>query len=241
MSNRKYRGTAIQMLLALRLIADNALTIIEKVKAMRPKWDDKYFQNLIVTINTILKNDFALDTTLIVKEKTEEVQAKESRAKDLLQKVKTQVDIEFRKDPVKCKRILTALGLNFVPKLAVTSQDKLIEILVAFQKNLPGAIQADLLATGMDEQTLTEIVALADTFYNLNAQQEVLKTGKKDMSDSLNGKLNDLYDEVITISKMASALMESKLDAEKLSYSVALKQVGYRETKKDAPSSNPTK
>lgn len=241
MSNRKYRGTAIQMLLALRLIADNALTIIDKVKAMRPKWDDKYFQDLIATITTILKDDFALDATLIVKEKTEEVQAKESRAKNLLQKVKTQVEIEFRNDPVKCKRILTALGLDFVKRITDAPQDKLIEILVAFQKNLPGSIKTDLLATGMDEQTFTEIVALADIFYNLNAQQEVLKAGRKDMSDSLINKLNDIYDEVITISKMASALMDSKLDAQKLSYSVALKQVGYRETKVEPKSDNPTK
>lgn len=231
------------MLLALRLIADNALTIIDKVKAMRAKWDDKYFQGVIASINTILKNDFALDSTLIVKEKTEEVQVKEARAKDLLQKVKSQIEIEFHKEPEKCKRILTALGLNFASKLGITSQDKLIEILVAFQKNLPGSIKADLLATGMDEQPITEIVALADVFYNLNAQQEVLKTGKKDISDSLNTKLNDLYDEVITISKMASALMDSKLDAEKLSYLAALKQVGYKEPPKKAkPKPNtPTK
>lgn len=236
MANRKYKGTAVQMLLALRLMSDNALTIIDKLIAIRAKWDSKYFQGVIATINTILKDDFGINPAIAVKEKTDQVLSMQARAKKLLQQVKTQVELDYRKDTAKGNRILEALGVGLFPAICDLSQSQLVEVLTVFQKNLTPELEAELVANGMNTAMFTELKGLAFGYYNLNAEQEALKSSKSDLTDELNIKLNDIYDELITVSKIASTMLESKADIDKLTYTTALKQVGYKETKKDEPS-----
>ena len=59
----------------------------------------------------------------------------------------------------------------------------------------------------------------------------MLKVGKKDISAAISEKLEVLYDEVINLSKLASAMLPNKLDADKLTYQRALVQIGYKEQK----------
>lgn len=238
MSNRKYRGTAIQMLLALRIILENAISVADKLKQIRPKWDDAYFQGMIATINAILKNDFGYDAATAIKEKTEVVLAKEASAKTLLQQIKMQVELDFRKDKAKCQRYLVSLGLTLVKHISVAGQDQIIEMLTTFRKNLTPEMEKEFVDAGMNPQSIADLKLLADDFYNLNSEQEVLKSNQKVVSAALNDKLNDLYDEGIIIAKLAASMLTDKLDAEKFSFIRALKQVGYKEPpKKENPTS----
>ncbi|TCN64517.1 hypothetical protein [Acetobacteroides hydrogenigenes] len=238
MSNRKYRGTAIQMLLALRIILENAISVADKLKQIRPKWDDAYFQGMIATINAILKNDFGYDAATAIKEKTEVVLAKEASAKTLLQQIKMQVELDFRKDKAKCQRYLVSLGLTLVKHISVAGQDQIIEMLTTFRKNLTPEMEKEFVDSGMNPQSIADLKLLADDFYNLNSEQEVLKSNQKVVSAALNDKLNDLYDEGIIIAKLAASMLTDKLDAEKFSFIRALKQVGYKEPpKKEKPTS----
>lgn len=231
MKTHSYKGTSVQMLLALRLIAENALAMVDKMKAVRAKWDEAYFKTLIDTIDSILKNEFAIDPSFLLKEKTEQVQATEQEAKSALQVVKTQVEIEFRNEPIKRDRILSTLGLTFVKQIGKASQVELVEMLTCFDKNLTPTLKTELSNVGIDDACLDRVCSFSETFYTLNTEQEVLKVGKKDISAAISEKLEVLYDEVINLSKLASAMLPNKLDADKLTYQRALVQIGYKEQK----------
>lgn len=84
----------------------------------------------------------------------------------------------------------------------------------------------------MNPATLESIKALATELYQANALQEQKKIGSKETTATLNAQLNDIYDEVITIAKIASTLLTDKADIEKFSYTRALKQMGYQESEK---------
>jgi hypothetical protein len=242
MNTRIYKGSAMQMLLASGIIIDNAILLVAKIKAMRPKWDEKYLAGMRETISGILKNDFGYDASASIKVKTEEVLAKEATAKTLLQQVKMQVELDFRKDEVKSNLYISTLGLTSVKHISTASQDMVGEMLNKFRINLTPEMEKELVDAGMNPQTLADLKQLAADFYYLNVEHEVMKTNQKNISVALNDKLNNLYDEVITMAKMAASMLPDKLDAEKFSFTRALKQVGYTEPpKKEKPTDNQLK
>jgi len=241
MSTRKYKGTALQMLLALRLILENAILVADKIKAVRPKWDDAYFKRLIANINTILQSDFGYDVSAEMKEKTEVVNTKEAAAKMLLQQTKMQIELDFRKDPEKCKRYLKSLGLTISSRIGSATQDDVIKMLIAFRNNITPAIEKELTDAGMNPKTIADLKLLADELYSVNSEQEVVKSNSKTAVASLNDRLDELYDEVITIAKMAASMLTDELDAEKFSYLRAIKQMGYKEREKKTPPPGPKK
>lgn len=229
------------MLLALRLILDNAILVADKIKAVRPKWDDVYFNRLIASINSILESDFGYDVTAEMKDKTEAVNTKEGMAKTLLQQAKMQIELDFRKDPEKSKRYLKLLGLTISSRIGSATQDDVIKMLIAFRNNITPDIEKELTDAGMNPKTITDLKLLADEFYTINAEQEVVKSNSKASVASLNDRLDELYDEVITIAKMAASMLTDELDAEKFSYLRSIKQMGYKEPTKKTPPPGPKK
>jgi hypothetical protein len=232
MNERKYKGTAIQMLMATDLIIDNAIAMAPALTAARPKWTMSYLTDLKGNISSILEDNFGIKGTTSLKEVTATLTTKEIAAKAMLQQAKTQIEVDFGKDKSKCSSYLITLGLNKVKVIKNASQDATIEMLITFRNNLTPNIEADLTAAGMSPNTLANIKMLATELYQANALQEQKKIGSKETTATLNAQLNDIYDEVIGIAKIAASLLTEKADIEKFSYSRALKQMGYNEQEK---------
>jgi hypothetical protein len=235
MNERKFKGTGMQMLLATRLIIENAIGMADKLAAVRPKWTLSYLTDIRGNITGILEDNFGIDATASLKEVTANLIIKEAAAKTALQQVKTQVEVDFGKDKTTCDHYLTVLGLNKVKSIKNASQDATIEMLVAFTTNLTPAIEADLTAAGLPPATIATIKTLSTELYQINTIQEKAKVGSKETTATLNTQLNAVYDEVISIAKIASSLLTEKLDIEKFSYTRALKQMGHHPSKKKKP------
>lgn len=235
MNERKFKGTAIQMLMATGFIVDNAIAIAPKLTSARPKWTLSYFTDIKGQITGILEDNFGIRGTTSLREVTAALTTKEIAAKAMLQQAKTQIEVDFGKDETKSSHYLVTLGLTKVKVIKNASQDATIEMLTIFRNNLTPEIEADLTAAGMSAATLNGIKALAKEFYEANALQEQKKVGSKETTATLNLQLNNLYDEVIGIAKIASTLLTDKADIEKFSYSRALKQMGYHESTTTPP------
>ena len=232
MNERKYKGTAIQMLMATDLIIDNAIAMAPTLTAARPKWTTSYLTDIKGNITSILEDNFGIKGTTSLKEVTATLTTKEIAAKAMLQQAKTQIEVDFGKDKSKCSNILITLGLNKVKLIKNASQDTTIDILTTFRNNLTPELETDLTTAGMSPTTLTGIKALAEELFQANALQEQKKIGSKETTAILNAQLNDIYDEVIGIAKIATTLLTDKADIEKFSYTRALKQMGYHESEK---------
>jgi hypothetical protein len=241
MNERKFKGTAIQMLMAAGLLTDNAIAMTASLTAVRPKWTAGYFTDIKGNITSILEDSFGISANDSLKQLTTDLTTKEASAKSTLQHVKIQIEVDFGKDKTKCNRYLSILGLSNVKNIGNATQSQLSEMLVTFRNNLTLAIETDLTAAGMNPATLTSIKAMALDFYNTNAQQELAKVSTKETNATLTAQLNDVYDEVIGIAKIAASLLTDKADIEKFSYTRALKQVGYVEPPKTTKPPTPKK
>lgn len=220
------------MLMATDLIIDNAIAMAPTLTAARPKWTTSYLTDIKGNITSILEDNFGIKGTTSLKEVTATLTTKEIAAKAMLQQAKTQIEVDFGQDKTKCSHILVTLGLNKVKIIKNASQDTTIDILTTFRNNLTPELETDLTTAGMSPTTLTSIKALAAELFQANSLQEQKKIGSKETTATLNAQLNDIYDEVIGIAKIASTLLTNKADIDKFSYSRALKQMGYHESEK---------
>lgn len=227
------------MLMAAGLLTDNAIAMAATLTAVRPKWTAGYFSDIKGNITSILEDSFGISANADLKVITTNLTAKEAAAKSTLQHVKIQIEVDFGKDKTKCNRYLSLLGLSSVKNISNASQSQLADMLATFRNNLTPAIEADLTAAGMNPATLSNIKAMALDFYDTNAQQELAKISTKETNATLNAQLNDVYDEVIGIAKIATSILTDKADIEKFSYTRALKQVGYVEPQKSTKPPTP--
>lgn len=71
MSTRMYKGAPLLMLLALRVILENAIHIADKIKEARPKWDEAFLKCCLDRVNAILHDEFSINFIMSLQEQTE--------------------------------------------------------------------------------------------------------------------------------------------------------------------------
>lgn len=229
MNERKFKGTAIQMLMAAGLIIDNAIAVAEMLNEVVPKWTESYLVDIKGQIRGILEDSFGIKDNVALREATAAIATKEIAAKSILQQVKNHIEVDFEKNDVRRKLYLITLGLSKVKTISNASQDATIEMLNAFRNNLTPAIEDDLTTAGISPNTIASVKLLANDLYQANVVKEHKKQMAHESADTLNAQLNNLYDEVIVIARVASSMLVDRCDAEKFSYPHALKLIGYHE------------
>ena len=80
-----------------------------------------------------------------------------------------------------------------------------------FKQNLPG-LRAEIEAKGTDKNTLNTITGYADTLKNANVKQETFKGSKKSITATGITEFNGIYDDVISICKIAAKFCKEKPD-----------------------------
>lgn len=117
--------------------------------------------------------------------------------------LKTQIEVNFRNEPELCNKMLRALRLtNNYAGVRKGKQTTLIETLIAFKDN------ADEYTKVFDEkgislETGTKLAKYADVVRDAETLQEELKNSTPLLTDQTLDQMNDIYDEVISICKIA--------------------------------------
>ena len=240
--NRKYRHADIVMLTASSTIVENATLYKKELIAKRATWDDPFLSNLKSRIETLIQTYIGVDSAKELRNASQSVAAIQTKALQSLSLFKTQVDQDFKKVPIRKAEILNVLGFNtyYFDAYKNKSQDALINILYQFKKNIDVTLKAEITSKGTDAASIDEIVSYAEALKNANVKQETFKSNRPAITDEAIAAFNDLYDDIISLSKISAKILSSnKAAKESFSYSkLANAQQAALKAKKVASNTN---
>jgi hypothetical protein len=243
MKNRLYSTSDVIMLMACTYIAERGIEHQAQLAARRPQWKAPFFTNLKTRATAILENNIGIDTLALLKQATHTVSTTTEAAHRGLMELKQEIEVDFRKNPARSESLLTHLGLSAVSSAKMT-QSTYIKALVTVKNNLTPEVKAELVAAGANPQALDLLVSQAKLLIEANDIQENVKVNRKSINAANVEELNGIYDEVISICKLASTyLVGNKELQDHFSFTNALKACGYIPTKakKEDDKPSPTK
>ena len=221
---RKYKGKDVEMLLAITIIINAAITHKNFLQSKRATWADPYFQNILTEIDQIIQQYLGKDNAKELRNATQNVRAIQIPAiKDIIE-LKIQIDADFTSNPTLKNEILTTLGFKTsYPKAKKYNQEALIELLYQFNKNLTPDLTTTITTKGTDPLLLNKISTYATQLKDKNVLQENKKGTKKEATQQALIAFNTIYLKVIAIAKIATNLLKENPSAkEQFNYAKVL-------------------
>jgi hypothetical protein len=202
---RKYKGKDVEMLSAIEIIIESAISNKTFLQSKRSTWADPFFDKIEAHIKETTELHLGKDAAKEMRQATQIVLGIQANALFDLAEFKVQIEQDYKKVPVQKTEILTQLGLTTYHKAAQKGdQEGLVNLLFQFKTNLSDPLKADIVEKGTALATLDSIVGYANTLKASNINQESFKGTRKEITDEAIIAFNDIYDQVISIAKIAS-------------------------------------
>lgn len=227
MSERLFRGTTSQMLLACLYIAERGIENVALLSAQRSQWADPYFPNLKIRITKAFDENVGVDILHQLKEATATVTSTVQSAHRSLMNLKAEIEVGFKANPVRKDTLFTQLGLN---KLSThtNSQESYVTVLTILKANLTSTVKAELVQAGASASNIDTLLAQATLLIEANNVQENLKTNRKTGNKANLDALNAIHDEVSDICKLVNTyFVGNKMLLDQFNFTNALKLQGY--------------
>lgn len=221
---RTYSGSDAGMLTTLAVIMGAAETNKTFLFSKRSNWNNAYFKSLSDEIKLMFKDVLGVNAKGDQAKASKELYKAMEEVLPKLTSFKKQVEIDFEDDNRE-KEILDNLGFKLWNKVQKGSQQALVELLAAFDKNMTPALQTEITNAGTDVAYITTIKSYAAIIRDKNIAQEGKKGERKTITNDGIVQLNKVYNDVIKVAKTAAALYTEagdKLTAEKFSYAKTL-------------------
>lgn len=202
---RKYKTKDVDMLTASATIIENAIANKEFLQSKRSTWADPFFENLKAQIQTTTNTFLGIDAAQQMRQATQQVLSIQAQALQDLAEFKVQIDQDFKNTPAQKTEILTQLGFPAYLKPARKGdQEALVNLLFQFKNNLTPELNNQIVLKGTAQETIDTIISYANTLKDANITQETLKGTRKEITDQAITAFNQIYDQVISIAKIAS-------------------------------------
>lgn len=202
---RKYTGKDVDMLVACSTIIENAIANKTFLQTKRSNWTDDFFTNLQNNINNALEQHLGIDSAKNLRGATQTLLSIQKQALKDLAEVKVQIAEDFKKEPIKQNEILTQLGFTtYLKEAQKGDQEALVQLLYKFKTNLTDNLKNEIVSKGTAESILTQTTTYADTLKNADITQETFKGTRKEITETAIKAFNEIYDDVISIAKIAS-------------------------------------
>ena len=204
-TKRKYNSKDVDMLVACSTIIENALANKTFLQSKRSTWTDDFFTTIQTKIDKALEVHLGIDSAKDLRGATQTLQTIQKRALKDLAEVKVQIAEDYKKEPVKQTEVLTQLGFTTYHKEAQNNdQEALVQLLYKFKTNLTNDLKNEIVSKGTAESILIQITMYADTLKNADITQETFKGTRKEITETAINAFNEIYDDVISIAKIAS-------------------------------------
>ena len=238
---RNYRNKDVDMLMASSTLIENAISNKDFLLTKRSSWADPFFGNLKTRNENVIQKHLGVDGAKELRQSTQVLLGIQKQALKHLGDVKLQIQEDFKKDPPRRTEILKQLGFTTHLKDAQNKdQEALISLLYMFKENLTAGLRAEIEEKGTDKATLNAIVGYADALKNANVTQETFKSSKKTITAEAIADFNSIYDDVITVCKIAARLYSDKpYLKDQFSYAKVVKALNNKPGKGDDDSDKP--
>ena len=203
--SRKYKTKDVEMLTATATIIENAIANKTFLQSKRTTWADPFFENLKTNIETTTDTYLGKDAAKDMRKATQTVLGIQTQALNDLAEFKVQIEQDFKANPTQKTEILNELGFTAYHKSAQNGdQEGLVNLLFQFKTNMNATLNNDIVAKGTAQTTIDNIIDYATTLKNANINQETFKGTRKEITDEAIQVFNEIYDQVISISKISS-------------------------------------
>lgn len=208
---RNYKNKDVDMLMTTSTLVENAITNKGYLLTKRSSWADPFFGNLKQRINTAMQTYLGIDSAKDLRQSTQALLKIQNEALVNLALVKVQIDEDFKNNKPRRAEILKELGFTTNLKNAQRKdQEALISLLYMFKQNLTGTLRTEIEIKGTDKEALDTIITYADNLKNANVNQETFKSSKKTITAAALTEFNEIYNEVISVSRIAAKFYADK-------------------------------
>ncbi|PZO30762.1 MAG: hypothetical protein DCF13_02685 [Flavobacteriaceae bacterium] len=209
--SRNYKCKDVEMLITAATINESAIKNKTFLQSKRANWADPFFEDFKAEIDQTIEDYLGADSAKQLRESTQIVLEIQANAMKDLAELKTQIDADFKSNPVQKTEILTTLGFNAHYK-AVQSKDQeaLISLLFQFKTNLTPNLRTKITDQGTAPATLDAIIAHAEQLKNANITQEGFKGTRKEITAEALTAFNAIYDKVINIAVISAKFYKDK-------------------------------
>lgn len=205
METRNYSFADVDMLITASTIIETAIENKDFLITKRQAWTDPFFDDLKTKIDSTIKNNLGVDNAKELRKLTSSMKTLQKQAQTALAEFKVQIDMDFKKEPQQRDEIMNLLGFkDYLKAVQKGNQEALINLLYQFKTNLDKDLKNDINIKGMNRDAIDVILNFADNVKDTNVSQEKAKSGKKTTTTSYIAEFNNIYDEVIAISQIAS-------------------------------------
>ena len=193
------------MLISVSTILDTAIKNKALLQSKRNNWADPFFENIKARVDDSIRACLGLDSAKDLRQATIAINAIQKQAIVLLAEIKVQIMVDFKKDMPRRDEILNQLGFtSFLAKANRNDQEALINLLYQYSANLTPQLRNEIAEKGTDAATLDTVLGFTENLKNANVGQEGFKGERKNLTNGMRTELNAIYQEVITISKIAA-------------------------------------
>ena len=191
-------------LFAMKTISKSFADHIELLSSVRDNWTAEYAADLEKRIDETIREFMAVDKKKDLRQATGNLMAMQLPAMRDLSAFRTQVMVDF---PEEADEMLLNLGFGqFFKKARKFGQEALVANLTGFRKGMTDELKNRVIAKGLKADLIDRIITYTDNLLEANAQQEFMKESTKAVTEETQKAINDLYDEVGGICKIARAI-----------------------------------
>ena len=214
---RKYKTKDVEMLTASATIIENAIANKVFLQSKRSTWADPFLDDLKTQIQTTTENYLGKDAAQQMRQATQTVLSIQAQALNDLAEFKVQINQDFKNTPIQRTEILNQLGFTTYHKSAQKGdQEGLVNLLFQFKTNLTPTLNTEIVTKGTAQATLDNIVSYANTLKDANISQETFKGTRKEITDEAITAFNLIYEQVISIAKIASNFYKTEKTKQQL-------------------------
>ena len=226
-TKRNYLGKDVDMLTTSATITENAIANVEFLNSKRTSWTDEFFAGMKERIDNAFSNYLGIDSASQMREATQIVVQIQSKALNDLAELKIQIEEDFKSNKTRRDEILKFLGYATFYKMAQTRDQKaLIQLLYQFKMSLTDDLRSEITQKGTSSILLDHINSYANELSQANISQETFKGSKKTITQEALNEFNAIYDEIISIAKIARKFYKGNPVMQDLfSYSKILKKL----------------
>ena len=226
---RKYNTKDVDMVITIETIIDSAIANKVFLQSKRSTWADPFFEDIKTKINHVSEIYLGKDTAQQLRQATQALTLIQEPALRDLTEVKIQIEVDFKNEPIRKNEILIQLGYTAHYKEALKKdQEGLINLLYQFKTNLTPALKIEISDKGTNPTILESIVNYATTLKNADVTQEGFKSTRPELTADAITALNEIYDDVISIAKIASNFFkDNTAKKEQFSFRNVSKKLNY--------------
>ena len=204
-TQRNYKSKDVEMLITASTIIENAIANKVFLQKKRSTWADPYFNNIKDRIENAIQTYLGVDSAKDLRQATMTVLGIQKEAISQLAELKIQISEDFKSEKPRRDEILNQLGFtSYLKDVQKKDQKALINLLFQYKTNLTKALKTEITKKGTSTSLLDAIMGYADILKNADVSQETLKSTRKAITATYVTEFNDIYDQVISICKIAS-------------------------------------